>query len=103
MSAQLSLKQKLGFLPVLASIWASILCALVTGLFNRQAKTWYLHIAYAALRTATKKLSPLQLQYVLFLVVLSIASIMQVYLINWYTDWIVGTSPPPPAYCTPST
>lgn len=68
MSVQLSLKQKLGFFPVLASIWLSILCALVTGLFNRRAKTWYLHIAYAALRTATKKLSPLQLQYVLFLV-----------------------------------
>ena len=64
MSVQLSLTQKLGFLPALASIWVSILYALVTGLFNRRAKTWYLHIAYSALRKATKKLSPLQLQYV---------------------------------------
>lgn len=78
MAVQLSLKQKLGFFPVLASIWVSILCALVTGLFNRRAKTWYLHIAYTALRTATKKLSPLQLQYVLFLVALSIESIVAI-------------------------
>lgn len=66
MAVQIPLKAKLDLLPAIGSIWLSILYALITALYNRRARTWYLHIGYAVLRKATRRLSTLQLQYVLF-------------------------------------
>lgn len=63
---QLSLKHKLDLIPAIASIWLTVLYAIVTGLFNRRAKTWYLHICYAVLRKVTRRLSPMQMQYVFY-------------------------------------
>lgn len=64
MAVQIPLKAKLDLLPALGSILLSILYALITALYNRRARTWYLHIGYAVLRKATRRLSPAQLQYV---------------------------------------
>lgn len=63
---QLSLKHKLDLIPAIVSIWLTVLYAIVTGLFNRRAKTWYLHICYAVLRKVTRRLSPMQMQYVFY-------------------------------------
>lgn len=68
MSVTIPLKAKLDILPALASVWLTIIYALVVGLFNRRAQTWYLHICYAVVRRLTRRLSPLQMQYVLVLV-----------------------------------
>lgn len=66
MTVKIPLKAKLDILPAVASVWLTIVYALIIGLFNRRAKTWYLHICYAVLRRVTRRLSPLQMQYVLF-------------------------------------
>lgn len=64
MSVQLPLKAKLDLLPALGSIWLAVLYALITALYNRRARSWYLHIGYAVLRKATRRLSVAQLQCV---------------------------------------
>lgn len=66
MTVKIPLKAKLDILPAIASVWLTIVYALIVGLFNRRAKTWYLHVCYAVLRRVTRRLSPLQMQYVLF-------------------------------------
>lgn len=62
MTVKIPLKAKLDILPALASVCLTIVYALIVGLFNRRAKTWYLHICYAVLRQVTRRLSPLQMQ-----------------------------------------
>lgn len=59
---QLTVRQKLDLIPAIASIWLTVIFAALTGLFQRRAKTWYLHICYAVLRMVTRRLSPLQMQ-----------------------------------------
>jgi low affinity Fe/Cu permease len=59
---QVTLCQKLDLIPAIVSIWLTIVYAALTGPFQRRAKTWYLHICYAALRKATRRLTPLQMQ-----------------------------------------
>ena len=61
---RLSLAGKLDMLPALASIIATALFSALTGITRTQkdAPSLYLHVAYAILRKATNRLSPLQLQ-----------------------------------------
>jgi hypothetical protein len=60
----LSFVQKLDVLPALASILSVGVLSLFTGLVRgkKGAPSLHLHIAYAILRKATTRLSPLQLQ-----------------------------------------
>lgn len=60
----LSLKEKLDYIPALASICLSAFWSILSGLWRteRQAKSFFLHIGYAIFRKATVRLSPLQMQ-----------------------------------------
>ncbi|KAJ5112022.1 hypothetical protein N7532_000067 [Penicillium argentinense] len=62
---QLTLQQKLDFLPALASIGLAAFYAILTGLWRteREAKTLFLHVGYAIFRKVTARLSPSQMQY----------------------------------------
>lgn len=62
----LSMASKLDLLPAVASILIAGFVALFTGLKRDQSgtPTFYLHIAYAILRKASARLSPLQFQSV---------------------------------------
>ncbi|KYK58890.1 hypothetical protein DCS_00017 [Drechmeria coniospora] len=61
---RLSLAGKLDMLPGLATIIAAAVVSFFTGLVRgrRDAPSLYLHVAYAILRKAALRLSPLQLQ-----------------------------------------
>lgn len=61
---KLSILGMLDLLPGVVSIVAAGLLAVLTGLFRGQkdAPSLHLHIAYAVLRKATTRLTPLQLQ-----------------------------------------
>lgn len=61
---KLSLKEKLDFIPALASICLAAFYSVLTGLWRteKQAKSFFLHIGYAIFRKATVRLSPLQMQ-----------------------------------------
>jgi hypothetical protein len=63
-SVKLSLSEKLDLVFVLLSLPVTILQAVLTGLWRSQknAKTFFLHVAYAVFRRLTRRLSPLQLQ-----------------------------------------
>jgi hypothetical protein len=63
----LTLREKLDFLPAVASILLAAFYALLTGLWRteRQAKTLFLHLGYALFRKATTRLNTSQLQYIL--------------------------------------
>ncbi|KID98695.1 lipase/thioesterase family protein, partial [Metarhizium majus ARSEF 297] len=63
---KLSILGMLDLLPGVVSIVAAGLLAVLTGLFRGQkdAPSLHLHIAYAVLRKATTRLTPLQLQFV---------------------------------------
>jgi hypothetical protein len=63
----LTLREKLDFLPAVASVLLAAFYALLTGLWRteRQAKTLFLHLGYALFRKATTRLTTLQLQYIL--------------------------------------
>ncbi|EFY96920.1 lipase/thioesterase [Metarhizium robertsii ARSEF 23] len=63
---KLSILGMLDLLPGVVSIVAAGLLAVLTGLFRSQkdAPSLHLHIAYAVLRKATTRLTPLQLQFV---------------------------------------
>ncbi|KAJ5335563.1 hypothetical protein N7452_007966 [Penicillium brevicompactum] len=63
----LTLREKLDFLPAVASVALAAFYALLTGLWRteRQAKTLFLHLGYAMFRKATARLSPSQMQYIL--------------------------------------
>lgn len=60
----LSLKEKLDFIPALASIVLAAFYSILTGLWRteKQAQSFFLHIGYAIFRKATSRLSPLQMQ-----------------------------------------
>jgi hypothetical protein len=62
----LSFLQRLDLLPALISILTVGFLSLFTGIFRgkKGAPSLHLHIAYAVLRKATTRLSPLQLQQV---------------------------------------
>ncbi|RAQ66628.1 lipase/thioesterase family protein, partial [Aspergillus flavus] len=62
----LSMASKLDLLPAVASILIAGFVALFTGLKRDQSgtPTFYLHIAYAILRKASARLSPLQFQWI---------------------------------------
>ena len=64
---KLTLREKLDFVPALASIALAAFYALLTGLSRteRQAKTLFLHFGYAIFRQSTARLTPSQMQYVL--------------------------------------
>lgn len=64
---RLSLWSKLDILPALPLIALSAFWAMLTGFFRgeKQAPAFLLHVAYAVMRRATTRLTPLQLQYVL--------------------------------------
>ncbi|KHN97391.1 Alpha/beta hydrolase fold-3 [Metarhizium album ARSEF 1941] len=64
--AKLSVLGMLDLLPGLASVVAVGILSVLTGLFRgqRDAPSLHLHIAYAVLRKATSRLSPLQLQFI---------------------------------------
>ncbi|KJK65720.1 Ae [Aspergillus parasiticus SU-1] len=63
-ATRLSLVQKLDMLPALVSIFSVGVVSLFSGLVPgmRRAPSLHLHVAYAMLRKATSRLSPLQLQ-----------------------------------------
>lgn len=63
----LSITSRLDLLPAAASILIAGLAAIFTGLKrdNSGTPTFYLHVAYAILRKASVRLSPLQFQSVL--------------------------------------
>lgn len=63
-SVRLTLKEKLDFIPALASICLTAFYSILSGLWRteRQAKSFLLHIGYAIFRKATVRLSPLQMQ-----------------------------------------
>ncbi|TWU71017.1 hypothetical protein ED733_002674 [Metarhizium rileyi] len=63
---KLSLVDTLDLIPGLASILTAGLVSVVTGLFrgHKDAPSFHLHVAYAILRRATARLTPLQLQFV---------------------------------------
>lgn len=63
----LTLREKLDFLPAVASVALAAFYAVLTGLWRteRQAKTLFLHLGYAMFRKATARLSPSQMQYIL--------------------------------------
>lgn len=65
---QLSFVGKLDILPAVVTIISAGLLSVLTGLWRSQkdAPSLLLHVAYAILRRATSRLSPLQLQYVSF-------------------------------------
>jgi hypothetical protein len=65
-TAKLSILGMLDLVPALASIVAVGLFSAVAGLFRSQKDpaSLHLYIAYAVLRKATSRLTPLQLQYV---------------------------------------
>ncbi|KAE8141502.1 Alpha/Beta hydrolase protein [Aspergillus pseudotamarii] len=62
----LSIASRLDLLPAIASILVAGLAALFTGLKRNKSgtPTFYLHVAYAILRKASARLSPLQLQWI---------------------------------------
>lgn len=63
----LSIKEKLDFLPAVASIVVAYIYALLTGLrrTERQAKSLSLHLGYALFRKASSRLTATQMQYIL--------------------------------------
>ncbi|KAI3124850.1 hypothetical protein CBS147330_6810 [Penicillium roqueforti] len=63
----LSIKEKLDFLPAVASIVVAYVYALLTGLrrTERQAKSLSLHLGYALFRKASSRLTATQMQYIL--------------------------------------
>ncbi|POR35140.1 Lipase/thioesterase family protein [Tolypocladium paradoxum] len=63
---RLSLVGKLDVLPALVSIISTALFSALTGITRSQqdAPSLFLHVAYAILRKATQRLSPLQLQWI---------------------------------------
>lgn len=63
-TTKLSTLSMLDLLPALVSIVTVAVYAAITGFFrsHRDPPSLYLHIAYAVLRKATTRLSPIQLQ-----------------------------------------
>lgn len=63
---RLSLWAKLDILTALPLIALTAVWAMVTGFFRgeKQPPAFLLHVAYAVMRKATTRLTPLQLQYV---------------------------------------
>ena len=61
---RLSLAGKLDMLPALVSIISTAFISVITGMArtHKDAPSFFLHVAYAILRKATNRLSPLQLQ-----------------------------------------
>jgi uncharacterized ion transporter superfamily protein YfcC len=63
-SVKITLSEKLDLVFVILSLPVTVLHAVLTGLWRSQknAKTFFLHVAYAVFRRLTRRLSPLQLQ-----------------------------------------
>ncbi|KAJ3493920.1 hypothetical protein NLG97_g4415 [Lecanicillium saksenae] len=64
---QLSWLEKLDLIPGALSLLLTAAAALFTGLrrSEKDASTYYLHVAFAVMRKSTARFSPRQLQYVL--------------------------------------